>query len=242
MSNYTDRISPGDVIAVSDVHGCYYQFNQFLDWVRDSEARVIVCGDLIDRGPNDPEVLNRVHNLIQDPESWGLASFISLMGNHEAMFLNAIEGHGWSDWVNNGGDVENLELLEPHAEWLRKLPYYVTVGDTLFSHAGVFPGKDPQESMYSHAMREDFIWNRGPFLRVGPQFESWSKTLKKVVFGHTPKFEEGTGLPYRIPNGVCLDSGCFFSGALTAYNATTDTFMQFTNGDNCHNDNDAFPF
>jgi hypothetical protein len=225
MFIYNDTIDPGDVIVVSDIHGCYDQYARFLDWVRDSGACVIICGDLVDRGPDDLGVLERTYDLMQDPDSWGLGSFTAITGNHEILLLNAIDGYGMIDWVRNGGDYERLDQLEEHSHWIRKLPYYVTVGDTLYSHCGVIPGQDPQLSMDSFYLREEFVWNRGSFLRVGPQFEKWSPTLRKVVFGHTPRKD---AQPWEVPNGICIDSGCYFSGVLTAYNATQDTFTQFS--------------
>lgn len=221
--NYSDVSNEGDVIAVGDIHGCARLFYQFLDWVRGSSARVILLGDLIDRGEDDLSVLNKTRDLLQDPESWGLESFAVLRGNHEQMFLNAIDGYGMGDWIRNGGDYENLHLLIKHEDWIRELPYYVTVGDTMFSHAGCYPGEDPALSMNSHTRREEFIWIRQPFLSEGPQFEKWNPNLKKIVFGHTPR----SPLPYRVPNGICIDTGAFRTGTLTAYNSTQDTFIQF---------------
>lgn len=221
--NFCDVIPEDSVIAVGDIHGCYQQYYEFLDWVKGSGARVILLGDMIDRGPDDLAVLERTRDLLLDPESWGLESFVALRGNHEQMFLNAHEGCGWEDWVANGGDWINFERLRPHAEWIQELPYYVTVGDTLFSHAGCYPGENPEKFMKSHFLREQFLWIREPFLSRGPEFEKWNPDLKKVVFGHTP----ASSLPYRIPNGVCIDTMAFRSGTLTAYNATYDTFNQF---------------
>jgi hypothetical protein len=223
---YDDTIPLDSTIALGDVHGQYSLLTQFVDWVKGSGARVIMLGDLIDRSRNpgdDLRVLELVRDLTYDPEGWGLASFTALRGNHETMFLNALEGLGVQDWVYNGGDWENWKELSKHAGWIERLPYYVTVGDTLFSHAGCFPGEDPALSMNTLTKREAFVWNRGSFLRDGPKLEAWSKTLKKVVFGHTPE----SALPYRIPDGICIDTWAFRSGTLTAYNSTYNTFNQF---------------
>lgn len=220
--HFSSCLPEDSTIAVGDIHGCYDQFAQFLDWVRGSNARVILLGDLIDRGPNDLAVLERVRDLLQDPDSWGLESFVAIRGNHEQMFLDALDGY-MGDWAFNGGDYRNLDKLEVHADWIRALPYYVVVGDTLFSHAGCYPGRDPADYMGSFHLREQFVWLREPFLSRGPKLDAWSSTLKKVVFGHTPQGP----LPYRIPEGVCIDTGCFRTGVLTAYNATCNTFNQF---------------
>lgn len=226
---YCPIIEPGDVIAVGDIHGRYDLFSQFLDFVKGSDARVILLGDLIDRGPDDLSVLQRTFELIHDPESWGLHSFIALRGNHEQMFLDACDGYV-NVWANNGGDYENLSKLEPHADWIRGLPYYVTVGNTMFSHAGCLPGKDPAESMGAFHLREQFVWVREPFLSMGPQFEKWNPNLKRIVFGHTPKFDgPAEGKPYEIPGGgICIDSGAYWTGILTSYNATRNTLNQHT--------------
>lgn len=223
---YSTIIEPGDVLSCGDIHGRFDLFSQFLNFVKGSDARVILLGDLIDRGPDDLSVLQRTFELIHDPESWGLHSFIAIRGNHEQMFIDACDGY-LGDWARNGGDYENLNKLEPHADWIRQLPYYVTVGDTMFSHAGCYPGRDPADYMGSFHLREQFIWMRQPFLTDGPQFEKWNPNLKRIVFGHTPKFDgPEEGKPYEIPNGVCIDSGAYFTGTLTSYNATRNTLWQ----------------
>ena len=226
---YDIVVEPGDILAVGDIHGMARLYYQFLDWVRGSGARVILLGDLIDRGEDDLTVLNRTRDLMLDPEGWGLEGFTVIRGNHEQLFLNALDGYGWDDWVRNGGDWKNVEELKPHTEWIKELPYYVTIGTTLFTHAGCVPGEDPALSMNSLTRREEFIWQRQPFLSVGPRFAEWTTNLNKVVFGHTPKMPNnpGYGLPYHIPDGVCLDTMAFHSGVLTSYNVTRNTFTQY---------------
>jgi serine/threonine protein phosphatase 1 len=223
---HSDVINPGDVIAVGDCHGQVPQFIQLVEWIEDSGASVIFLGDLIDRSNQpggDLVILETVEDMTNNPKFWGIESCISLRGNHEDLMLRALDGDV-ANWVYNGGDIANIDSLAKHADWLRELPYYVTVGDTLFSHAGVFPGENPADYMQTEELRDAFVWNRGSFLKRGPEFEAWSPTLKKAVFGHSPRKD---GQPYRLPNAVCADSGAFFSGVLTAYNSTQDTIMQF---------------
>jgi serine/threonine protein phosphatase 1 len=228
-STLSTEIAPGDVIAVGDIHGRYDLLEQFLEDVQGSLACVILLGDIIDRGGDDTKVLNVVSSLLREPDLIGLSNFFCLMGNHEAMFVDAVTGTGdqWSLWLHNGGNFEQYGEMQEHLEWLAELPVYMTVGDTLFTHAGIVPGRDPYE-LVDKGKVDTLLWMREPFLSRGPEFEKWNPELKQVVFGHTPKFGEGEGLPYTIPDGICIDTGAFFTNCLTAYNVTKQTFYQFT--------------
>ena len=221
---YSEIISPGDVIAVGDIHGRMDLYQLFLDHVKDSDATVILLGDLIDRGPDDMAVLNCTRDLLFDPESWGLRAFYALRGNHENMFLDAISASsGTILWWENGGNVAEIHNMAFHEDWVSQLPIYMTVGDTMFIHAGIYPGHDPAKAI-ADGKTSNLVWMRQPFLTLGPQFYKWSKTLKQIVFGHTPMCDQ----PYRIPDGVCIDSGAYYTDILTSYNITKNTFNSFT--------------
>lgn len=222
-------INPGDVIAVGDIHARYDLLAEFLEFVQGSQACVIMLGDIIDRGGDDVKVLNVVSSLLKEPEAIGLSNFFCLMGNHEGMFVDAMVGDGmqWTLWLQNGGNFEDYSEMQDHLEWLAELPIYMTVGDTMFTHAGIVPGRDPYE-LVDRGKVDTLLWMREPFLSRGPEFEKWNPDLKQIVFGHTPKIGEGEGQPYTIPDGICIDTGSFFTGVLTAYNVTQQTFYQFT--------------
>ena len=75
------------------------------------------------------------------------------------------------------------------------------VGDYLFVHAGVRPGvalgaQRPNDLMW---IRYDFLDHRGDIGRF-------------IVHGHTPT----TGAPDVRPNRICIDTGAWMTGALTA--------------------------
>ena len=228
MFNYDIVIEPGDVIAVGDIHARYDLFEEFLNHVRGSQATVILLGDIIDRGGQDVEVLNKVRQLLESPESEGLSNFFCLMGNHEGMFVDAMVGTNgeWSLWLRNGGNFEQFDEMREHLEWIAELPVYMTIGETMFIHAGFYPGKNPYDTIDA-GKTDNILWMREPFLSMGPQFEKWNPDLKKVVFGHTPKYDcPEEGKPYEIPDGICIDTGAFYTGVLTAYNVTRDTISQ----------------
>lgn len=224
MFIFNETIEPGDVIAVGDIHARYDLFSKFLDHVRGSQACVVLLGDIIDRGGQDVQVLDKVKQLIDEPQSEGLNSFHCLMGNHEAMVVDAYTGPSSSlaIWLQNGGNSEDYSDIFSHVKWLQSLPIYLVIGSTMFIHAGIYPGKDPNETI--KAKRTDnLLWMRDPFLSFGPEFEKWAPHLNQVVFGHTPRGP----LPYRIPQGVCIDTAAYDTGILTSYNVTRDTFFQY---------------
>lgn len=226
MINFSSTINPGDVIAVGDIHARYDLFEKFLDHVRGTEACVILLGDIIDRGGQDLAVLNKVKELIDEPEKEGLSNFFCLMGNHEYMLLDAYDGPSSSlrIWLQNGANIEDFQEICSHADWIKELPIFMTIGDTLFIHAGIYPGKDPYDTI-NYGDTQNLVWMREPFLTYGPEFEKWNPELKRVVFGHTPR---ESCQPYRIPGGgICIDTGAFWSNTLTSYNATNDTFWSY---------------
>jgi serine/threonine protein phosphatase 1 len=227
-----NEINPGDVIAVGDIHGRFDLLERFLDHVKGTEAIVILLGDLIDRGPDDVKVLNRVKSLLDNPSSFGLSNFYALMGNHEAMFVDALEGNSQELllWLNNGGNFEAMPDLQEHVGWVKELPLYMTIDDTMFIHAGVYPGQDPFKVANSDKW-QNLVWLREPFMTVGPQFEKWSPNLKRVVHGHTPYFENdlmGQVNVSREGDRIGIDTGAYFSGILTSYNVTKNVFTQHT--------------
>ena len=230
MATYSDTIHPGDVIAVGDIHGRLDLLDVFLDSVRNTQTTVILLGDLIDRGPEDLGVLERVEKLLEEPEYWGLEAAYALRGNHEQMYLDACEGNYVGTWAGNGGKYKQLDQLSLHSNWIRNLPIYLTVGDTMFIHAGVFPGVDPAESIESGRI-ESLVWVREPFMTIGPQLEKWTDKIKRVVHGHTPFFEDeqlGQVNVSQKGDRIGIDSGAYFTGILTSYNSTQNTFNKYT--------------
>jgi serine/threonine protein phosphatase 1 len=223
------EIQPGDVIAVGDIHARYDLLEKLIERVRGSLAVVIFLGDILDRGGEDIAVVSKIRHMEENPDDYGLSNVFCLMGNHEKMFVDAVNGPGaeFMLWVQNGGNFEQFGELQEHLDWFEQLPIYMTVGDTLFIHAGIVPGRDPYE-LVDKGHVDKLVWMREPFLSMGPQFEKWNPELKQVVFGHTPKFDVGEGEPYTIPDGICVDTGAYFTGVLTGYNVTQETFLKIT--------------
>lgn len=233
---FDENISPGDLIAVGDIHASWDLYSQLLAWVKDSQARVILLGDIIDRGGDDLIVLDNTKRILEDPQSWGLAEFQVLRGNHEQLFLDFVKGttRDMVLWVENGANISlSDEMVKNHYSWIAKTPFYKIIEDTLFVHAGVVPGVNP-ECTIQKGRSEELLWIRKPFLTKGPMFGNWGSPLKRVVHGHSITFicdggDEYNPLPVVKGDRVNIDTGAFLSdGRLTAYNVTKNAFYQFS--------------
>ena len=118
-------------IVIGDIHGCYNELRQLIDnLVSDGlyevgTDRLIFLGDYIDRGANPRMVVRYVRNL-QDNYS----NVIALMGNHEDMMVDFVDGDVDSAWTWNGNQYTldsyegfHEEFLDD-VEWARNLPLY----------------------------------------------------------------------------------------------------------------------
>lgn len=89
-----------DTFVIPDIHGdvvalinCLKRFDLVDDdgkW-KGENVRVVLLGDLIDRGGHDKRVLETVIKLKEYVEETG-GEFVCLLGNHELFLLNAIYG------------------------------------------------------------------------------------------------------------------------------------------------------
>lgn len=207
------------VYAVGDLHGCRNLLEQMIEMIRAdremSDARrcvVIYVGDYIDRGPDSKGVIDL---LLSNPLGDEVES-VFLRGNHEDMITMMLDEPDSDDiawkWEMNGGEetvhsyggYEFSKLRETmpdsHLEFINGLELYHIEGSYLFVHAGIQPGV-PLEQQTKH----DLTWIRYPFL------ESEENHGLFVVHGHTPVDE-----PEERPNRLCIDTGAFRSGVLTA--------------------------
>ncbi|MEM7703614.1 MAG: metallophosphoesterase [Pseudomonadota bacterium] len=211
--------------VIGDIHGRLDLYNALIDAIEADDAkagkadtRVILLGDLVDRGPESAGVVERTREWQKQRNVRVLA------GNHEQMFLDAFEKpdvlrhflrHGGRETIlSYGVDEDDFtqmtleELFEalPRAIPKADLKYIaafeesITAGDYMFVHAGVDP-KAPLDQQ----KRKDLLWIRDRFLNYdGP-------LAKVVVHGHTI-FDTVIDCGNRIG----IDTGAFRSGVLTA--------------------------
>jgi serine/threonine protein phosphatase 1 len=215
------------LIAFGDVHGCLDKLESLLKRIAERVAEfperrhiMVSVGDLVDRGPDSAQVVERLIQGIPGCET------VVLRGNHEAMMLEFIRGgEDGENWLYNGGvhtlrsygidlvkslaedaTLDSLRrkfcevLPQKHLAFLLASPLLYECGGYAFVHAGVRPGR-PLEKQDD----EDLLWIRDEFLQWEGDFG------KKIVHGHTP-VEVATFNTNRIN----LDTGACFGGPLTA--------------------------
>ena len=201
-------MGPEKTFIIGDIHGCLSMLKNLLDkidWVPDTD-RLIFLGDYIDRGENPKGVVDYILSLVEASCKIDL-----LLGNHEVMLMDYLEGKGRDMYLLNGGITTvasyragRLEDQEPlvsreHISFYRALRHYIELEDYYVVHAGFRPGIPVKDQ--SH---EDMVWIRDRFVYSDYDFG------KKVIFGHTP-FPE----PLVQGNKIGIDTGAVYGNRLT---------------------------
>lgn len=215
------------VYAVGDIHGRDDLFADLIDRItadnaarNPAEVTVILLGDLIDRGPESAQVMERAIALRNEMPDTRL-----LIGNHEECFLAALGGdvRRLRYFMRIGGDatirsywkddasfadasfeevVERLPHLVPtqHVQFLNEGEDLIEIGDYVFVHAGIRPGVPFEKQALA-----DLRWIRDEFL------DDLSDHGKMIVHGHSITSE-----PDEQVNRIGIDLGAFQSGSLGA--------------------------
>lgn len=226
--HYLDAKGPEGmrVYAIGDIHGhlellteMHARIAQEIARDKPEDWRIVHLGDLVDRGPDSRGVIDFLIAAAKHD-----SRNIVLTGNHDVGFLDFLaEPDPESLFARHGGretamsygvDLKTSDAAglwhshralaaavpDSHLRFLRTLPRSISFGDFFFCHAGIRPGialenQDP----------DDLIWIRNEFLNH-PGLHP-----KVVVHGHTPQAE-----PEVMANRVNVDTGVYYSGALTA--------------------------
>ena len=227
------------IYAIGDVHGCLDLLDRLLAAIgEDDSARepaattLIFLGDLVDRGPDSAGVVERVRQL-----SRGNGEVRLLLGNHEEVFLGALDkdpkalrlfcriggretafSYGMSAHAYESASFEALaealvELVPAeHRAFLAGGADMECIGDYVFVHAGVHPGRPLGEQRGG-----DLRWIRHPFLDHRGSLE------KMVVHGHTIADD----IDFRA-HRIGVDTGAYLSGKLSALGLEADRTWSVT--------------
>ena len=210
-------------IIIGDIHGCSQAFHALLKKVKlVGDDRLILLGDLFDRGPDSFEVFRTVRQLAGTMEE----DFVLLRGNHEDYLLNPkltlMQRFVW-ERVGRGTTVASFKAhgdrMENTIPWLDQRCQMYYQGDGFQCvHAGVLvdpiEANDPQTMIHDHNVVKK---NRyaGPLTITGhialqepTYFAGDEKTTETLAYGES--------LPLPETGVICIDTGCGKGGRLTA--------------------------
>ena len=231
--------------AVGDIHGRYDLLCALLEKISlDATVRahgrtavLIFCGDYVDRGPDTARVLDALCWLKRHAPY----EVHCLRGNHDQVMMSFIRDPAIArDWMLFGGaetfvsyglepplpDSGDAALCEARDDLLERLPVahlrfledlelMVTLGDYVFVHAGIRPGKSLADQTEA-----DMLWIRDDFLKAQGKHE------KIVVHGHTWSSSE----PELLANRIGIDTGAYETGVLSAVVLEDDTVIVLSAG------------
>lgn len=229
---------------VGDVHGMYDVFQDLLKKPEiKEEDRIILVGDIIDRGPDSYKMLKwAMENITPD------GKFQMILGNHEDNIIQDyhenIDGrysyteessisvlkchYGFHEYMKDQG-FEKVGSIKPFVEWFETLPLYkkIMVTDSngneqkyVIAHAWYTPKEEE---------RDTFLWYRDisdeRTSKTNSLFLNDYKSLdgETLIHGHTPIFKENgypeSAVVHFRKHSINIDCGaCFadFGGRLAA--------------------------
>jgi serine/threonine protein phosphatase 1 len=213
--------------VIGDIHGRLDLLDQLIGKIHHEldqrparKTLLVFVGDLIDRGPQSAQVVERLRTYSKQ----GVRP-VFLLGNHEEVLLRILGGDNSviDSWLKFGGlqclesygvDIARVRSLpaeeiltitqaavpRQHRAFLEEFVDSCRFGDYLIVHAGIRPGVEIDQQRQS-----DLRWIREPFL-----FDETDHGFV-VVHGHTIRPEvEGR------PNRIGIDTGAYRTGVLTA--------------------------
>jgi serine/threonine protein phosphatase 1 len=189
---------PPATYVIGDIHGCLKPLEQLVKKIAPRATdRLIFVGDYIDRGPESRQVVDFLLRLPYRA--------VFLLGNHEYMLMQYLDGEGEEVYMMNGGDATlqsyggRDRIPASHLAFFRSLKTFHEEAEFIVVHAGI----RPQIAMERQRL-EDLIWIRQEFIDFVGTYP------KMVVFGHTPVRKV-----LIQKDRIGIDTGCFFGGKLT---------------------------
>jgi bis(5'-nucleosyl)-tetraphosphatase (symmetrical) len=232
-------MSDKQIVVVGDIHGCLEEFEELLKVIQynKEQMRLVLLGDLMDRGPNPVGVVRKVRELGVE----------CVMGNHEEKHLR---WHKHEKKLQETGKANPMRRMAQEAReanealsdqdwtWLKALPLRLSLGSSCVAkdlwaiHGGCEPrfslaNQDPKQ-----VIRCRYVNEAGVAVALGANLSKpegtvyWAEKWRgpeSIIYGHcvhdltdvrVDEYIQPDGNPVRC---IGIDTGCCFGGHLTAY-------------------------
>ena len=209
---------PQRIIAIGDVHGCLAALDAVLDAIdlQPSDS-LILLGDFVDRGPNSAGVIDRLIELRER------CFLFTILGNHDELMLDVVEERSWNlgSWLMYGGEQtmrsygtnKVSDIPKEHVEFLKSCIPFCETERHFFTHANYLDGK-PLAKTPGQTLRWESLNDRMP---------SPHNSGKMAVLGHTAQKDGQIRYSGYL---LCLDTYCYGTGCLTAFEVNTGEYWQ----------------
>jgi serine/threonine protein phosphatase 1 len=206
------------VIAIGDIHGCAAALRRLLEVIQPVPDDVLITlGDCVDRGPDSHDVIVELLALRER------CRLVPLLGNHEEMMLNFLEGRPQPDnWLLCGGEatLNSYTRVDKHAgvpvehlDFIRTWVDYAETNSHFFVHGAYHPDQRLAEQRWQ-------MWRWQSLRQMVPKPHQSGKT---AVVGHT-SLKDGEVLD--LGHIICIDTHCYGGGWLTALDTTSGHIWQ----------------
>ena len=178
--------------VIGDVHGCADSLQELVTQLPAND-RLVLCGDVINRGPQIRRTMELVWGLVEEGRA------VWLKGNHEADLVEALRQGDWRAQRALAGCDTYRQLGGRHCrlwqERLEQLPSSYAGDGWVATHAGFDPD----------------TWEPHLSVRM-PFWQAYDGRFGDVIIGHTPG-------PHvrRLGRIVMVDTGACYGGELSAY-------------------------
>lgn len=213
-------------VIISDIHGCYDEFLELLDLIKynKKDHRLIVLGDMVDRGPKSDLVVRKLMSMDIEVTQGNHDSKMVRWRKHNQKFHedgtpNPMKKVAYYDYE------QYLKINENEVNWVKSLPPKIQINEKFWGiHAGCVPNIKFEYQKFDALIRVRYVDKNGKMLslpkdRKQPEnsyfwTELWDQPYS-IIYGHhvheNPRID-------RNANNICIgiDGGVPFGGKLNA--------------------------
>lgn len=194
-----------NTLVIGDIHGCFVELQALLDKAGLSSGdQIVAVGDIVDRGPETPEVLRFFQHTPRTR---------ALMGNHERKHVRGSRGEIQLAVSQRISRVQLADAYPEAVHWMSSLPLLLDLPEAILVHGYLEPGiplLEQKPSIVCGTMGGERIL-REHYDR--PWYELYDGT-RPVIVGHMNYTDSDQPFIYQ-DRIFGLDTSCVMGKALT---------------------------